>query len=75
MWFPNRSDTNQPVKSQKQASGLKFWFQEEGLYYLYRENKGAEQLRSKLICAFIFAFADCWYSQEAAHMFIISLTL
>ena len=25
MWFPNRSDTNQPVQLQKQARSLKFW--------------------------------------------------
>ena len=24
MWFPNRSDTNRPVQSQKRARGLKF---------------------------------------------------
>ena len=25
MWYPNRSDTNRPVQSQKQARSLKFW--------------------------------------------------
>ena len=25
MWFPNRSDTNQPVHAQKRARSLKFW--------------------------------------------------
>ena len=25
MWFPNKSDTNQAVQSQKMARGLKFW--------------------------------------------------
>ena len=25
MWFPNRYDTNRPVKLQKQARSLKFW--------------------------------------------------
>ena len=46
MWFPNRSDTNQAVQSQKQARSLKFWLQvEEGLYYSLSENKGADQLR------------------------------
>ena len=29
MWFPNRSDTNQAVKSQKQARSLKFQIEEE----------------------------------------------
>ena len=25
MWFPNRSDTNRPVQTQKRARSLKFW--------------------------------------------------
>ena len=46
MWFPNRSDTNRPVQSQKMARSLKFWIQvEEELYYPSSENKGADQLR------------------------------
>ena len=46
MWFPNRSDTNQAVQSQKQARGSKFWPEvEEELYYPSSENKGADQLR------------------------------
>ena len=47
MWFPNRSDTNQPVQLQKQAGSLKFWSSvEEELYYPSSENKGDDQLRS-----------------------------
>ena len=46
MWFPNRSDTNRPVQSQKMARSLKFRIQvEEALYYPSSENKGADQLR------------------------------
>ena len=46
MWFPNRSNKNQAAQSQKQARSLKFRTQEEeGLYYSFRENKGADQLR------------------------------
>ena len=70
MWFPNRSDTNRAVQAQKRAR----------LYYPSSENKGADQLRghreadrfavtAKLICAFVFAYADCWFSHEAAHLF------
>ena len=51
MWFPNLSDTNQAVKSQKQARGLKFWLEvEEELYYPSSENKGADQLLA-IFCA------------------------
>ena len=46
MWFPNRSDKNQAVQSQKQARGLKFQIKvEEELYYPSSKNKGADQLR------------------------------
>ena len=45
MWFPKRSDTNQPVQSQKQARSLKVWIKKvEELYYPCSENKGADQL-------------------------------
>ena len=44
IWVTARSDTNQPVQSQKQARRLKFRIEEEGLYYLLNENKGADQL-------------------------------
>ena len=47
MWFPNRSDTNQAVQSQKQTRSLKFWIkEEEEVYYPCSENKGDDQLRS-----------------------------
>ena len=69
MWFPNRSNTNRPVQAQKQARSLKFWSQvEEELYYPSSENKGADQVTAKLICAFVFAYADCWFSHGAAHI-------
>ena len=29
---------------------------------------------AKLICAFVFAYADCWFSHEAAH-FIVPLVV
>ena len=46
MWFPNRSDINRSVQSQKRARSLKFWSEvEEELYYPSSENKGADQLR------------------------------
>ena len=46
----------------------------EELYYPCSENKGADQLRgycekaitAKLICAFVFAYADCWFSHAYA---------
>ena len=53
MSFPNRSDTNRSVQSQKIARILKFRIQvEEKLYYQSSENKGADQLRRRLIYIF-----------------------
>ena len=72
MWFPNRSDTNRPVQVQKRARSMKFRIYEvEGLYYPCSENKGADSfaVTAKLICVFVFAYADCWFSHEAAHFY------
>ena len=42
---PTRSDTNQPIQSQKQARRLEFQiYEEQELYYLCSEIKGADQL-------------------------------
>ena len=47
MWFPTKSDTNQPTRSQKQARSLNVRIKDdEGLYYLCSENKDADQLCS-----------------------------
>ena len=67
MWFPTRSDINRAVQAQKQARSLKFQTkEEEELYYPGSENKGADQLRGYR--GFVFAYADCWFSHEAAHL-------
>ena len=66
IWFPNRSDRNQAVQSQKIARSLLFRTkEEEGLYYPCSENKGAYQFRGY---RFVFAYANCWFSHEAAQM-------
>ena len=71
MWFPNRSDTNQPVQSLKQARSLK----EEELFYLCSENHGADQLRSHCeadlcLCFRIFKmFFFFFFSHDTIHFF------
>ena len=40
------------------------------MYYPCSENKGAE----KLICVFVFVYADCWFSHEAAQLMTVVLT-
>ena len=70
-WFLNRSDTNRPVQSQKMARGWKFWIKKvEELYYPVAKTKAliSFAVTAKLICAFVFAYADCWFSHVAAHI-------
>ena len=43
------------------------------MYYPCSENKGAD-ITAKLICDFVFAYADCWFSHEAAHFYPIRST-
>ena len=40
------------------------------MYYLSSENKGADHfvVTAKLICVFVFSYADCWFSHEVAHI-------
>ena len=46
-WFPTRSDTNRPVKSQKMVRGWKSRiYKVEELYYLCSDKKGADKLCS-----------------------------
>ena len=62
---------NRPVQSQKKARRLKFWiYEEERLYYLCNENNGLIScaVTAQLICAFVFAYADCWFSDPAAQI-------
>ena len=71
MWFPTWSDTNRSVQLQKMVRSLKFRIEEEEeLHYPSSEIKGTDQLRgtAKLICVFVFAYADCWFSHEVAHL-------
>ena len=44
--------------------GCKFWIlKEEELHYPCSENKGA----AKLICAFVYAYADGWFSHAVVN--------
>ena len=45
LWFSTRSDINRPIQLKKKAGSLKFQILEEDeLFYLSSENKGADQL-------------------------------
>ena len=72
--FPTRSDTNRAVQPQKMARGLKFRTLEvEGLYYLYSQNKGADQLAGyhEADLRLLFAYAKIRFSHDVAHLLII----
>ena len=72
-WFPTWSDTNQAVQLQEMARGLKFRIKiVEGLYYLCSQKTKALisfAVTKKLICVFVFAYAKCWFSHDAAHRY------
>ena len=74
IWGPTRSDTNQPVQSQKQARSLIFWITEKrdcAIRVAKTKALISFAVTAKLICAFVFAYADCWVSHAAAHMKLI----
>ena len=71
IWVLTGSDTNKPIQSKMQARSLKFGIlEEEGLYYLCSENKGAHQplVTTKLFCTFVFAQAFCLFSYAVAQI-------
>ena len=75
MWFPTRSDTNRAVQSQKMARGWKFWIQKvEELCIRVAKTKAliSFAVTAKLICAFVFTYAECWFSHEAAEIYDLS---
>ena len=69
MWFPNRSDTNRPVQAQEIARDWKL----SNCTIRVAKTKAliSFAVTAKLICVFVFAYADCWLSHEAAHFDLI----
>ena len=76
MWFHNRFNTNRAVQAQKMVRGWKFWILESRGSCTIRIGKTKALISFavtvKLICAFVFAYADCWFSHDAAHVFEVS---
>ena len=69
MWFLNRSDTNQAVQSQKQARSLKFRKKRKCTIRVAKTKALISfAVTAKLICVFVFAYVDCWFSHEVAQM-------
>ena len=71
MWILTRSTTKQAVQPLEMARGLKYCIQEvEVFYYPSSEKKAliSFAVNGKLICVFVFANADCWFSHDVAHL-------
>ena len=64
-----RSNTGQPVQSQKMTRSLKVWKVEE-LYYPSSENDGADQLRSEADLRVRFRIGKIRISHDAAHIYL-----
>ena len=68
-WVPTRSNTNQPVQSQKQARSLRFVFKKKNDCTIrVAETKGLISF-AKLICPFASAQAFCWFSHAVAQYY------
>ena len=71
MWFLTRSDTNQTVQLLEMARGLNFVFRKKRYYTIQVAKTKALisfAVTAKLICVFVFAYADCWFSHDAARL-------
>ena len=56
MWFSNRSDTNRAVRAEK-------------IFKLEISDLAkTKALIAKLVCAFVFVYAYCWFSCVAAQL-------
>ena len=70
MWFPNKCDTHQAVQAQKMARDWKFWIQiVEACTISVAKTKAliSFAVTAKLIYAFVFAYAKCWFPHDVAH--------
>ena len=71
-WFLPCSDTKQAVQLQKMATGLKSGFRKKRDRTIYVAKTKALisfAVTAKLICVFVFAYAKCSFSHDAAHLF------
>ena len=76
--FPNRSNTNKSVQTQKMARGWKFSICQIGkkrTCTICSENKGSDQLRSycEADLRLCFAYAKCLFSHDAAQIIYVNI--
>ena len=70
-WFSTRSDTNRAVQSQKMARGLNFGFRKKRDCTIYVAKTKALisfAVTAKLICVFVFAYAQRLFSHDVAQI-------
>ena len=67
MRFPNRSETNRPVQPETGNFGFR---KKRHCTIRLAKTKALNSfaVTTKLICAFVFAYAVCWFSYDAAHI-------
>ena len=74
-WFSTWRDTNQAVRSQKMARGLRFRQKRDCTIYVAKTKALISfAVTAKLIFVFVFAYAKPWFSHEAAHIIAISVS-
>ena len=72
--FPNRSDTNRAVQAQL-ARGWKFWKKKNCMIFVVRTKARISlAVTAKLICAFDFTYAKCWFSHDTTQNDIVETT-
>ena len=71
IWVSDQVDTNRPVQSQNIARSLKFLMKKRDCTVHVAKTKALISFAdtAKLIYAFVFAYADCWFSHAAAQMY------
>ena len=67
MWLFNTTNTNRAVQAQKMARGWKF-FNLESRGSVLLKGLISFAITMKLVCAFVFAYAKCWFYHDTAHL-------
>ena len=69
IWVLTRSDTNWAIQSQKQARNFGFKKKRKCTIHIAKTKALISfAVTAKLICVFVFAYADCWFSHAAAQL-------
>ena len=75
--FPTRSNTNQAVQPQKKARSVKLDIRRRGIVLsAWRKQRLFScAVIAQLICVFVFAYANCWFSHAKAQFCLFELML